>query len=494
MQAGVDPDAQTFHENPKETVEDVVFTPNPGPQTDFFASSEREVLYGGAAGGGKSYALLVDPLRYIANSKCSALLLRRTTEELRELRWKSQELYPRAYKDIKWSERNQNWVMPNGGRLWMSYLDADTDVLRYQGQAFNWIGFDELTQWPSPFAWEYLRSRLRTTGSKLPLFMRASTNPGNVGGWWVRKMFIDPAPWNTAFPATDIETEEVLHFPMKNSKGEPHPKAGEPLFMRKFIPSNLYDNPYLFEDGEYEGNLLSLPEHQRKQLLEGSWDVIEGAAFPEWNRKIHVIPFFKPPHNWMKFRALDYGYGSYSAILWFTVHPSGKLIVYRDLEVSKTHAYDLADIIFEIEEENNERVAFGVLDWSIASERGNRGPTIIEDLQRHKLRWRPADRGKGSRVNGKNMIHKLLSVDPFTEEPMLQFMETCTVSVSQIPIIPIDKKNPEDVDTKSRDHAYDALRYGVLAKPRRTSLFDDEGGLQSILRPKYNPADAVFGY
>jgi len=94
--------------------QNVVFKPNEGPQTKFLASSEREVLYGGAAGGGKSYAMLADPLRYMGHSQFSGLLLRHTTEELRELIWKSQEIYPQIYPGIKWSERKMQWVAPNG--------------------------------------------------------------------------------------------------------------------------------------------------------------------------------------------------------------------------------------------------------------------------------------------------------------------------------------------------------------------------------------------
>jgi hypothetical protein len=132
-----------------EAAQSVVFKPNPGPQTEFLSASEREVLYGGAAGGGKSYAMLADPLHGLNDPNFSGLLVRHTTEELRELIQKSQELYPKAVPGIKWSERKSQWISPRGGRLWMSYLDKDMDVTRYQGQAFNWIGFDELTQWSS---------------------------------------------------------------------------------------------------------------------------------------------------------------------------------------------------------------------------------------------------------------------------------------------------------------------------------------------------------
>ena len=171
----------------KPTIEEqnVVFAPNKGPQTEFLAASEREVLYGGSAGGGKSFAMLADPLRYMGHPQFSGLLLRHTTEELRELIFKSQELYPKVWKGIKWYERKMQWVAPSGARLWMSYLDRDEDVMRYQGLAFSWIGFDELTQWGSPFAWNYMRSRLRSTAPDLPIFMRATTNPGGIGHHWV---------------------------------------------------------------------------------------------------------------------------------------------------------------------------------------------------------------------------------------------------------------------------------------------------------------------
>ena len=326
---------------PVEEKHNIVFKPNEGPQTEFLAAPEREVLYGGSAGGGKSYAMLADPLRYMGHPSFSGLLLRHTTEELRELIFKSQELYPKVWKGIKWSERKMQWVAPSGARLWMSYLDRDDDVLRYQGLAFSWIGFDELTQWATPYAWNYMRSRLRSTAPDLPVYMRATTNPGGRGHHWVKKMFIDPSPYGKAFDATDIETNKVLKYP------EGHEKAGKSLFKRRFIPARLFDNPYLAESGDYEAMLLSLPEQQRRQLLEGDWDIKEGAAFTEFDRNIHVVEPFKIPHNWVKFRSCDYGYGSYSAVLWFAVAPSEQIVVYRELYVSKVLATDLADMILD---------------------------------------------------------------------------------------------------------------------------------------------------
>ena len=464
--------------------QNIVFQPNKGPQTEFLAADEREVLYGGSAGGGKSFAMLADPLRYMGHPSFSGLLLRHTTEELRELIWKSQELYPRIWKGIKWSERKMQWVAPSGARLWMSYLDREEDVLRYQGLAFSWIGFDELTQWAKPFAWNYMRSRLRSTAPDLPVYMRATTNPGGPGHQWVKKMFIDPAPYGRSFDATNIETGEALKYPSG------HPKAGQSLFKRRFIPARLMDNPYLSESGDYEAMLLSLPEQQKKQLLEGDWDIKEGAAFTEFNRDIHVIEPFKIPSNWVKFRACDYGYGSYSAVIWFAVSPSEQLIVYRELYVSKVLASDLADQVLELESGDG-NIKYGVLDSSLWHKRGDTGPSLAEQMIQKGCRWRPSDRSKGSRVSGKNELHRRLQVDEYTEEPRLVFFSNCINSISQIPAIPLDKRNPEDVDTRSEDHIYDALRYGIMSRPR-FSIFDyDPVGRPSSSMPV---ADSTFGY
>ena len=239
----------------------------------------------------------------------------------------------------------------------------------------------------------------------------------------------------------------------------------------------------------YEANLLSLPEHQRRQLLEGDWDINEGAAFPEFNRRIHVVDPYDIPSNWVRFRACDYGYGSYTGVVWFAVVPgSEQLIVYRELYVSKIIATDLADMILDIEGE--EKIKYGVLDSSLWHNRGDTGPSLAEQMIMKGCRWKPSDRSKGSRVAGKNELHRRLQVDEFTEEPRLVIFSNCVNLISQLPSIPLDKRNPEDVDTNAEDHLYDALRYGVMTRPR-SSIFDFDPASQ---RTGFQASDPTFGY
>ena len=471
--------------NQKFQQQEIIFQPNPGPQTEFLAASEREVLFGGAAGGGKSYALLADPMRYFSNPAFSGLLLRRTNDELRELQYKSQELYPKAYPGSKWQEKKSQWTFPSGARLWMTYLERDDDVMRYQGQSFSYIAIDELTQYATPFAWSYLRSRLRTTDPDLPIFLRATSNPGGPGHAWVKKAFVDPAPAGNAFEATDIESGEVLRYPPT------HANAGQALFSRRFIPATLKDNPYLAEDGQYEANLLSLPENQRRQLLDGDWAVADGAAFSEWQTSKHVCEPFPIPHEWRRFRSCDYGYSSFSAVHWFAIDPSFEtLYVYRELYVSKHTGKDLGAAVLAAEE--GDRIAYGVLDSSAWHNRGQLGPSIAEEMISMGCRWRPSDRSAGARVAGKNQMHQRLKVDDITDLPGLVFFNTCRQIIADLPVIPSDPKGSDDIDPRyATDHTYDSVRYGVMSRPRAFSPFDMGKG---VPEQSYRPSDSAFGY
>lgn len=437
----------SYPEEMKKVAEEhVIFKPNEGPQTDFLAAPETDVLYGGAAGGGKSYAMVVDPLRYAHISDHRALVLRKTLGELRELINTSRELYPKAFPGSKFKESEKIWKFPSGATLEFGYLETDADVYRYQGQAFTFIGFDEITHLATEFPWHYLASRLRTTNPEITTYMRCTANPGGVGHDWVKKRYIMPAELNTSF-------------------------IGEDGISRKFIPAKLSDNPYLAKDGRYEKMLMSMPEVHRKRLLEGDWDVNEGAAFPEFSKLDHVCSPFDIPAHWNRIKGIDYGYSSPSACIWAAVDPDdGTLIIYRELYEKGLTGYELAKEITELEREERSAIP-GVLDTAAWNRTGYSGPTIGEQLCRgpygHKLR--AADK---NRIGGKIQLHEYLKTNPKTGRPKLLIFNSCPDLIRELSTIPVDKKKPEDVDTKVDDHAYDALRYLVMSRPRQQSSHD----------------------
>lgn len=440
----------------------VVFSANEGPQTDFLAADEKDVLYGGAAGGGKSYAMLVDPLRYAHKKAHRALILRRSMPELREMIDKSRELYPQAFPGAKFREVEKLWNFPSGAKIEFGFLERDADVYRYQGQAYSWIGFDEITHLPTEFSWNYLASRLRTTDPEIKTYLRCTANPGGSGAHWVKKRYIEPSESNKSF-------------------------LGEDGLTRKFIPAKLQDNPYLAKDGVYEQMLKSLPPIQRRQLLEGNWEVAEGAAFVEFDPTKHIVTPFQIPVHWERVKGVDYGYAAESCCLWGAIDINdGTLIIYRELYQKGLTGEELGSIIGNMELEDPFSVP-GVLDTAAWARTGTTGPTVGEALIKagHKLR-----RADKNRIQGKIQIHEFLKVKE-NGRPRLQIFNSCPNLIRELQSIPLSKTNPEDVDTHASDHAYDALRYLIMSRPRVDSPLERIRGLK---REMHQPADSTFGY
>ncbi len=406
--------------------------------------------------------MIVDPLRYCHKKAHRALILRRSMPELREMIDKSRELYPQAFPGAKFREVEKLWNFPSGAKVEFGFLERDADVYRYQGQAYSWIGFDEITHLPTEFSWNYLASRLRTTDPEIQTYLRCTANPGGVGAHWVKRRYIEPCESNTSFTGTDGLT-------------------------RKFIPAKLADNPYLAEDGVYEQMLKSLPPIQRRQLLEGNWEVAEGAAFVEFDPNVHVITPFELPIAWERVKGIDYGYASESCCLWGTIDINdGTLIIYRELYKKGLTGEELGAIIGDMELVDPFSVP-GVLDTAAWAKTGTTGPTVGEALVRagHKLR-----RADKNRIQGKIQIHEFLKVRE-NGRPKLQIFNTCPNLIRELQSIPLSKTNPEDVDTHASDHAYDALRYMIMSRPRMDSPLER---LRGIKREIHLPSDSTFGY
>ena len=293
--------------------------------------------------------------------------------------------------------------------------------------------------------------------------MRCTANPGGVGAHWVKKRYIDPSPPNESFKGSDGLT-------------------------RKFIPARLDDNPYLANDGRYEQMLKALPPTQRRQLLEGDWEVAEGAAFTEFDRFVHIVDPFEIPLHWERLKGIDYGYASESACVWGAVDKTdGTLIIYRELYRKGLLATELARLITEMEINDPFSVP-GVLDTACWNRTGTTGPTVGETLVKagHKLR-----RADKNRVAGKIQIHEYLKVQQ-SGRPKLQIFNTCPNLIRELQSIPLDKSNPEDVDTHAPDHAYDALRYLIMSRPRIQDPLDRMRHIK--MEQSFKPFDSTFGY
>lgn len=262
----------------------IVWRANPGPQTEFLASSADEVLYGGAAGGGKSDALLIAPLRWVNHPRSNALILRPTYDEIEKV------LVPRSYRyfkaiapDAEYSQRQHLWTFPSGGRIGFGYMGADDDAYRYQGDEFTYLGWDELTHF-SEFQYRYLKSRLRSS-SGVPIRERSGSNPGNIGHEWVQKHW---GPWlaGPEWEGPRAKPGEKLRFInpptckcfAHGPEDEEERYVGpdflprcehDRIFTRTFIPARMEDNPYL--DPAYRASIAALPLVQREQLANGNW-------------------------------------------------------------------------------------------------------------------------------------------------------------------------------------------------------------------------------
>lgn len=465
--------------------ENCAFKPNLGPQTEFLASSEREVFYGGAKGGGKTQALMVAPLRFCQYPIARALLLRRTMPDLRDVIFKAKHIYPKAFPGAEWKDQEKCFYFPSGARIEFGYAETEADVVRYHGQNYTWIGVDELPQFPfAQTLLNYLRSNIRSTDPiHVPPLFRATGNPGEISSELVRKEFIDPAPAGETF----WQVVEVF---------DPRINAKKKIYIsKKFIKATLYDNPYLLQDDSYQATLASLPEVKRKQWLDGDWDVSEHSAFPEFDRSVHVVAPFDIPRQSKKFRGCDWGYSSPGCVLWGCVMPDGQLVIYREFVFQGKVGLKVAQEGKYIEMGDN--VGFGVMDTSAWAKRGELGQTVGEIFQSHWGRWIPSSRtrtmGKSNRVVSKQQVHEYLDINPMTGKPRMVIFPQCRNLIMSLAGLPKDKNNPEDVDTNSNlDHYYDALRYLLMGRPTTLGSWTGDMGHRTSSQ-SYRPSDPVFG-
>lgn len=447
----------------------VIWKPQP-VQARFLRRSEYEALYGGAAGGGKSEALVMEALRQVHIPHYRALILRKTYPELSELIGKSLSYYPRVFPRAKFNETRHRWTFPSGATVEFGAMHRTQDKLKYQGRAWDYIAFDELTH----FTWEeysYLFSRNRPNGPGTRVYMRATANPGGIGHGWVKERFITAAP-----PGTRIVSE----MDIKRPDGSKETVTRD----RVFIPAKVYDNRILLKnDPNYIASLSLMPEAERRALLDGDWDSFSGQVFTEWRddpahyddrRETHVIRPFEVPSEWPVYRGFDWGYSRPFSVGWWAIGPDGCMYRVRELYGCtdqpntgvKWTPGQLAAKIREIERDDPNlagRRIHGIADPAIWDSSG--GESIADIMERAGVYFDKADH---ARISGKMQIHNRLAFDE-QGKPMLYVFSSCRQFIRTMPTLVYDESNVEDVDTDCEDHIYDETRYVAMErkiKPR----------------------------
>jgi len=270
----------------------IPWVPHEGPQRLFHESNAFEILYGGAAGGGKSDSLLMEALRYAHVPGYAAIILRRTYPQLSQ----AEGLIPRSHKILrglaKWNEERKTWTFPSGATLQFGHMQYEKDKYNYQGAAFAYIGFDELTQFTET-QYLYLFSRARTTvalpdGRPLPVRIRATSNPGGEGHEWVRRR------WGAWLGDNATAKSGEIRYYKQVDGIDVETTADDPAALsRQFIFANIFDNPTLMRnDPAYIRRLEALPLIERERLLYGNWAITPvGNVFKrEWFRIVDKAP------------------------------------------------------------------------------------------------------------------------------------------------------------------------------------------------------------
>lgn len=396
-------------------------------QLSFIEARETEVLFGGAAGGGKSYGQTVDALLFaLKYPRSRQLILRRTFPELeKSLIRTSLSIYPKRLYTFNASSHTGKFK--NGSTLDFGYLGTENDVYQYQSAEYDVIRFDELTHFTES-QYVYLLSRVRGANG-YPKQIKSTTNPGGVGHSWVKRRFIEPCEPRRAF-------------------------FGDDGLERIFLPSLLSDNRFLTErDPSYKKRLLALPEKEKKALLYGDWNIFDGQYFSEFDERIHVISPIEIPAHWRKYRTIDYGLDRL-ACLWIALSPDGKAYVYRELCMSDLPISSAARLILDHTPKGEDIYAtLAPPDlWGRSQESGKSKATIFSEYGLNFTKT------SNDRECGWLALKELLAN---TESgPRLRIFSTCREIIRCLPALATDKLRPTDCSTEPHEltHAPDALR------------------------------------
>lgn len=433
--------------------------PNPR-QRLFLTDRHRYVAFGGARGGGKSWAVRTKAaLLALRFPGIRILIVRRSYPELQENHIK--QMRAKLQGVARYNEQQKELRFRTGSVILFRYCDNDGDADRFQGMEFDVIFIDEATQ----IAEEHLRKIFVTCRgvNDFPKRIYLTCNPGGVSHGYIKRLFVDRK---------------------YEAKERPEDYA--------FIKSLVSDNKALTEsDPEYVARLEALPEKLRRAWLEGDWNVFEGQFFAEFrtepdeamlppgmgraqalreHRWTHVIEPFEIPRHWNIYRSFDFGFAKPFSVGWWAVAPDGT--VYRILELYgctrepnegvKWHPDKIFSEIARIEQEHRwlaGKTILGVADPSIWDR--SRGDAIADFADRHGVYFEPGD---NKRIPGWMQVHYRLSFGPDGRAGMYVF-SGCRAFIRTMPLLQFSETNPEDLDTRQEDHVADEVRYFLMTRP-----------------------------
>lgn len=459
-------------------------------QTEAFHTTATEVLYGGAAGGGKSHLMRVAAIVWCAEiAGLQVYLFRRLSDDLFKNHMAGSGSFVELLAPwtaaglVKYNGTKNFLEFWNGSRIWLCHCQHEKDRLKYQGAEIHVLMIDELTHF-TEVIYRFLRGRCRLGGLKVPakyagLFPRilAGSNPGGIGHTFVRRMFVKMAAAMTIVQ---------------------QPKA-EGGMRRQFIPALLADNPTLMEnDPDYVTRLSGLGSPATvKAMRDGDWDIVAGGALDDvWSPRL-VLPVFSIPSAWRLDRSLDWGSAKPFSVGWWAeangeearlpsghifCPPAGTLIRfyewYGSKEIGSNEGLKLgsravAQGILEREARLrhmkiiHSSVRPGPADNAIGKEEDGDTKTVKDNMAGEGVTWIESDKSPGSRINGLQLLRDRMVASARGEGPGIFFTDACVATVTTLPVLSRDPHNPEDVNSAEEDHAYDEIRYKVLNNSRR---------------------------
>jgi hypothetical protein len=422
-------------------------------QLVFHNCPAKNVLYGGAAGGGKSHALRWDAyIRCLSRAHYRALLLRRTNPELENTHLEQVPVDLVSGLPGEYLKSEKKLRFPNGSVLAFGHCEDDAAVSKHLSTEYDAIYFDELVTFTEK---QYLmiRSRARSTKAGVVPVVRAGTNPGGAQSHWVRRRFI----WQDIGPAED-------------PRYRPEDYA--------YIPATLDDNPHL-DQAEYAALLESLPGELARAYRHGDWDIFPGQYFPEW-RKVHADASgaTKPwhvgaehadlPREWPRALCMDWGYVKPGFVGWVVHTPEGHAYLEDEYVPVRVTAFEQGlEVGRRCKERGLRKLLYLVYDHQMETPQGDTGETLIESFVRGlrkagvSLAVRKADK---DRRNGWSRLRGWFKAAP-DNRPWFSISPDCRYTARTIPSLVSDETDPEDVDTDGEDHAGDALRYWAMSRP-----------------------------